>query len=64
MKINTILALTLYVIYFLSQNERQKGVSGQKSKGTNLSPLIMPVSVPVAVTNVLVPQASTHHVML
>uniref|UniRef100_A0A9J7ZIS9 Zinc finger protein 541 n=1 Tax=Cyprinus carpio carpio TaxID=630221 RepID=A0A9J7ZIS9_CYPCA len=44
-----------------TQNERQKGVSGQKSKGTNLSPLIMPVSVPVAVTNVLVPQASTHH---
>ncbi|XP_016333732.1 zinc finger protein 541-like, partial [Sinocyclocheilus anshuiensis] len=41
-------------------NEGQQGASGQKSKGTNLSPLIMPVSVPVAVTNVLGPQASTH----
>ncbi|KAK7165368.1 hypothetical protein R3I94_003662 [Phoxinus phoxinus] len=43
-------------------DEGQKGNSGkkQKSKGTNLSPLIMPVSVPVSVTNVLHPQASTH----
>ncbi|XP_016372786.1 zinc finger protein 541 [Sinocyclocheilus rhinocerous] len=37
----------------------QKGASGQKSKGTILSPLIMPVSVPVSATNVLGPQAST-----
>ncbi|KAI2664324.1 hypothetical protein H4Q32_002500 [Labeo rohita] len=42
-------------------DEGHKGASGQKSKGTNLSPLIMPVSVPVSVTNVLGPQASTHH---
>lgn len=43
-------------------DEGQKGNSGQKqnSKGTNLSPLIMPVSVPVSVTNILDFQASTH----
>lgn len=32
----------------------------QKSKETTLSPLIMPVSVPVSATNFLGPQASTH----
>ncbi|XP_048045584.1 zinc finger protein 541 isoform X3 [Megalobrama amblycephala] len=48
------------VLLTLIQGEEQKVNSGQrqKSKGTNLSPLIMPVSVPV--TNVLDPQASTH----
>ncbi|KAF4113504.1 uncharacterized protein znf541 isoform X2 [Onychostoma macrolepis] len=40
-------------------DDGQKGASGQKSKETNLSPLMMPVSVPVSVTNVLGPQAST-----
>ncbi|KAG1957521.1 zinc finger protein [Pimephales promelas] len=45
-----------------TQDEGQRGKSGktQKSKRTNLSPLIMPVSVPVSVTNVLDPQVSTH----
>ncbi|CAM4535478.1 unnamed protein product [Leuciscus chuanchicus] len=43
-------------------DEGQKGNSGQKqkSKWANLSPLLMPVSVPVSVTHVLDPQASTH----
>lgn len=61
MKINTY----INVIYLLSQDEGQKGNSGQKqkSKWANLSPLIMPVSVPVSVTHVLDPQASTHQVM-
>lgn len=49
---------------FLSQDDGQKGASGKKSKGTNLSPLIIPVSVPVSVTNILGPQASTQQVML
>ncbi|XP_026068550.1 uncharacterized protein LOC113050058 [Carassius auratus] len=40
-------------------DDGQKRASGQKSKGTDLSPLIMPVSVPVSVTNILGPQAST-----
>uniref|UniRef100_A0A8C1ICP1 Zinc finger protein 541 n=1 Tax=Cyprinus carpio TaxID=7962 RepID=A0A8C1ICP1_CYPCA len=42
-----------------SKDDGQKGASGQKSKGTNLSPFIMPVSVPVSATNILGPQAST-----
>ncbi|KAL1274587.1 hypothetical protein QQF64_027401 [Cirrhinus molitorella] len=40
-----------------------KGSSGPKSKGINLSPLIMPVSVPVSAANVLGPQTSMHQAM-
>ncbi|XP_067293847.1 zinc finger protein 541 isoform X2 [Pseudorasbora parva] len=44
----------------LDEGQKENSEQKQKSKGTNLSPLIMPVSVPVSVANILDFQASTH----